>query len=281
MQTDDGLLISSRRAPKACMVTWNTRSLRRRSLATFIRPIRWNRQRTSFWFWSEACPSPDFQASGYVNKVVPLVAGTNDFELAIELEPAADIAGTVLRPDGNPASGAKVFFRGEHFRFRVGEDCFVSTPEYPFAVTTRAGVDGAFRIPKIDGIERLEVVHPEGWANVDLSDLAAIVRLQPWGRVSGVVRSGQNILPGVEVRATERGEKPEQMLFDYITKTDSDGNFEFSKVPGGRAAIFVPLENSPTMISGVREIQVKPGETASVPLSVETRLDAEGKKRPT
>jgi hypothetical protein len=219
----------------------------------------------------------DFQASGYVNKVVPLVAGTNDVELAIELEPAADIAGTVLRPDGNPASGAKVFFRGEHFRFRVGEDCFVSTPEYPFAVTTRAGVDGAFRIPKIDGIERVEVVHPEGWANVALSDLAAIVRLQPWGRVSGVVRSGQNILPGVEVRATERGEKPEQMLFDYITKTDSDGNFEFSKVPGGRAAIFVPLENSPTMISGVREIQVKPGETASVPLSVETRLDAEGK----
>ena len=79
------------------------------------------------------------------------------------------------------------------------------------------------------------------------------------------------------MRATERGGNPEQMLVDYITKTDSDGNFEFSKVPGGHAAIFVPLENSPTMISRVREIQVKPGETASVPLSVETRLDAEGK----
>jgi hypothetical protein len=61
------------------------------------------------------------------------------------------------------------------------------------------------------------------------------------------------------------------MLFDYITKTDSDGNFEFSKVPGGSTAIFVPLENSQTMISGMREIQVKPGETVSVPLSVETR----------
>jgi len=218
------------------------------------------------------CTRLDFQAAGYVNKIVPLVAGTNDIELAIELEPATDIAGTVLRPDGNPASDAKVFFRGEHFRFRVGEDCFVSMPEYPFAVGTRASVDGAFRIPKIDGIERLEVVHPEGWANVALSDLAAIVRLQPWGRVSGVVRSGQNILAGVEVRATESEEKPEQMLFEYRTRTDSDGNFEFSKVAGGRASIFVPpLENSPTTNSGVREIQVKPGETVSAPLSVETQ----------
>jgi RNA polymerase sigma factor (sigma-70 family) len=218
----------------------------------------------------------EFLASGYVNKIVSLVAQTNDYELAIELEPATDIAGTVLGPDGNPASGATIFFRGEHFRFRVGEDCFVSTSEYPFAVKTRAGVDGVFRIPKIDGIERLEVVHPEGWANVALPDVPATIRLQPWGRVSGVVRSGDNVLPGIEVRSTQVGEKSEQMLFEYQTKTDSDGNFEFPTVPGGRASIFA-LENSQTTSSGVREIHVKPGETVSVPLSVETRLDAEGK----
>ena len=41
----------------------------------------------------------DFQAPGYVNKVVLLASGTNDIDLAIELEPATDIAGTVLRPD--------------------------------------------------------------------------------------------------------------------------------------------------------------------------------------
>jgi RNA polymerase sigma factor (sigma-70 family) len=217
----------------------------------------------------------DFHAPGYVNKVVWLTAETNDYELAIELEPATDIAGTVLRPDGSAASSATVFFRGEHFRFRVGEDCFVSTSEYPFAVRTRANADGAFRIPKIDGIDRLEVVHPEGWANVALSDLTATIQLQPWGRVSGVVRSGDNIVAGIEVRATQVGENPEQMLFEYQTKTDSDGNFEFSQLPGGRAAIFVPLENTRTMISGVREIQVKAGENVSVPLSVEAREETE------
>src|SRR6266704_1567425 len=83
----------------------------------------------------------DFQAPGYVNKVVLLPSGTNDINLASELEPATDIAGTVPRPDGHPAAGGKVFSRGEDFRFRVGQDCFVSRGEYPFAVETRTGVD--------------------------------------------------------------------------------------------------------------------------------------------
>jgi RNA polymerase sigma factor (sigma-70 family) len=214
----------------------------------------------------------DFQAPGYVNKVVLLVVGTNDIDLAIELEPATDIAGTVLRPDGNPAAGAKVFFRGEHFRFRVGEDCFVSMPAqgYPFAVETRAGVDGAFRISKIDGIERLEVVHPGGWASVPLDGVSsAVIRLQPWGRINGVVRSGQSVLPGVEVRAAEARNIPEQMFFEFTVKTDAEGRFAFSQLPGGRALVFVPPpQDGPGTNSSAQEIQVEPGQTASLTLSV-------------
>jgi RNA polymerase sigma factor (sigma-70 family) len=214
----------------------------------------------------------DFQAPGYVNKVVLLDSGTNDIDLTIELVPATDIAGTVLRPDGNPAVGAKVFFRGEHFRFRVGEDCFVSMPTqgYPFAVETRAGADGAFRIPKIDGIERLEVVHPEGWASVPLDGVAtAGIRLQPWGRLNGVVRSGQGVLPGVEVRATEARNTPEQMLFEFTVKTDAEGRFEFAQLPGGRALVFVPPpQDAPGTNSAAQEIQVEPRHTANLTLSV-------------
>jgi hypothetical protein len=70
------------------------------------------------------------------------------------------------------------------------------------------------------------------------------------------------------VRATRVGEMPEQMLFEYQTKTDSNGNFEFSKVPGGRAVVFVTPENIKPLISGMREVQVKSGESVSVSLSV-------------
>jgi RNA polymerase sigma factor (sigma-70 family) len=217
----------------------------------------------------------DFQAPDHVNRVVSLAAETHDIELAIELEPATDIAGTVLQPDGKLAAGAKVFFRGERFRFRVGEDCFVSMParEYPFPVETETGADGAFRIPKIDAIERLEVVHPAGWANVPLDGRStAIVQLQAWGRIAGVVRSNQGLMAGVEVRATEGRTEPQQMLFQFIAKTDGDGRFEFSQVPGGRARVFVRAgldwEGGPR---AEEEVQVGSGEAESVTLTMQGR----------
>lgn len=212
----------------------------------------------------------DFQAPGYVNKVVRLNSGTHDIPLDIELEPAADIIGTVLRPDGSPAADARVFFRGEHFRFRVGEHGSVSMParEYPFAVETRARADGTFRIAKIDAVQRLEVVHPEGWANVGIeAPSTAVIQLQPWGRVSGVVRSGQDVLPGVEVRTTQSGTGPEQMLFDYTAKTDSEGRFEFSSLPGGRARVFVPPPaDGQGTNRAVQDISVDPRQHVSVTL---------------
>lgn len=214
----------------------------------------------------------DFHATGYVNKVVPLIAGTNDIDLAIELEPATDIAGTVLRPDGTPAEGARVFFRGEHFRGRVGEDCFVSMVEYPFAVKTRAGADGTFRIPKIDGVERLEVVHPDGWANVALAGLSTeIIRLRPWGRINGVVRSDQGVLPGVEVGTTEAGGDQEQMLFEFTTKTDAEGRYEFSKVPAGRALVFILPEDGQATNNAKQDVQVQPGQMVNLTLSVQAQ----------
>lgn len=211
----------------------------------------------------------DFHATGYVNKVVPLVAGTNDIDLAVELEPATDIAGTVLRPDGAPAEGARVFFRGEHFRGRVGEDCFVSMGEYPFAVRTSADADGTFRISKIDGVDRLEVVHPDGWANVALPGLSSeIIRLRPWGRISGVVRSEESVQAGVEVRTTEAGDEQEQMLFDFTTRTDAEGRYEFPKVPGGHALVFV---DGQATNHAKQNVQVEPGRIVDVPLSVQAQ----------
>jgi hypothetical protein len=131
-------------------------------------------------------------------------------------------------------------------------------------------VDGAFRVPKIDGIERLEVVHPEGWASVPLDGSAtAGIRLQPWGRINGVVRSGQGALAGVEVRATEARIEPGQMAFEFTVKTDAEGRFEFSQVPAGRALVFVPPpRDGPATNSVAQEIQVEPRQTAIVTLSV-------------
>ena len=74
------------------------------------------------------------------------------------------------------------------------------------------------------------------------------------------------------MRATEFGDKPDQMVFEYVTKTDSEGRFEFSKVPGGSAQIFVPaLQNRQATNNAVQDIQVEAGQTVSVSLSVVTQ----------
>ncbi|MGO9201471.1 MAG: sigma-70 family RNA polymerase sigma factor [Limisphaerales bacterium] len=216
----------------------------------------------------------DFQAPGYVNKVVRLNSGTNDIPLDIALEPATDIIGTVLCPDGGPAAGARVLFRNEHIRFRLGDGLYVSGPaSWPFAIETHTGADGAFRIAKADEIQRLEVVHPQGWANVPIDYAStAVIQLQPWGRVSGVARSGQDVLAGVEVRATQSGTEPEQMLFEYAVRTDTEGRFEFSSLPGGRARVFVPppAEGQGTN-RAVQDISVDPRRPITVTLLLQAQ----------
>jgi hypothetical protein len=167
-----------------------------------------------------------------------------------------------------------VVFRSEHIRFRLGDGLFVSGPaSWPFAIETHTGADGAFRIAKADEIQRLEVVHPQGWANVPIDYAStAVIQLQPWGRVSGVVRSGQDVVPGVEVRATESGTGPEPMLFDYSAKTDSEGRFEFSSLPGGRARVFVPppADGQGTNLA-VQDISVDPRQPITVTLSLQAQ----------
>jgi RNA polymerase sigma factor (sigma-70 family) len=211
----------------------------------------------------------DFQANGYVNKVVLLASATNDIELTVGLEPAVDIAGIVLCPDGTPAEGAKVSFRMEHFHSTFWNDCFVAklSQDYPFAVETRAGAKGVFRIPKIDGVERLDVVHPEGWASVPLNNSSmGVIQLKPWGRIQGVLESAQAVMPDIEVRASQAQTNREQIWFELAAKTGTDGRFEFRQVPGGRALLSVNSKRGNIGIDP-QEIQVEPGQAATLTLT--------------
>ena len=62
------------------------------------------------------------------------------------------------------------------------------------------------------------------------------------------------------------------MLFEFTVKTDSEGRFEFSKLPVGRALVFVPPpEDGQPTNRAAQDIQVKPHQTANVTLSVQAQ----------
>jgi RNA polymerase sigma factor (sigma-70 family) len=207
----------------------------------------------------------DFRAPGYVNKVVLLPAGTSDINLDVALKPAVDIAGRVFCPDGSPAAKATVFFHGEHFRFNVMNDFCVATGQYPFPVETNTGADGTFRLPMIDQIDRLEVAHSAGWASVPLDAAStAVIHLQPWGSITGVVRSSSGVRPGFEVRAREAHGDTEQMPFRLSATSDANGQFNLPAVPGGWAL----LSTSQAQNAPEQQVQVEAGRTANVTLSV-------------
>jgi hypothetical protein len=173
-----------------------------------------------------------------------------------------------LLPSGQPAVGAEVTFRGQRLGVSMTKpgEFFESTYTQPGKAKTKTGEDGRFRIRFVDGVERLAVAHPVGWANeklIPLTDHA--VWLNPWGRIEGVVRVGGRVWPGIEVQTTAGSSAPEQLLFEFRTKADAEGRFEFPRVPGGLTQLALLHQGERIGIfSHPHVVTVKPGQTTTV-----------------
>ena len=70
------------------------------------------------------------------------------------------------------------------------------------------------------------------------------------------------------MRATEARNAAEQILFELTVKTDEDGRFEFSQLPGARALVFVPPPQGGQGTNRLEQVvHVEPGETTNLTLS--------------
>lgn len=213
------------------------------------------------------------KAEGYVaaNLEIPGPLTNNcrfDFRLARE-EPAS---GTVLTPDGMPASGAVVAASSGQANVSMSLPGRIQA----YGAHTTSDAQGYFVFPSMAEVKKIIITHTNGYAELTYSQLSfpCIITLQPWGRVEGVLRSGGQPGGGEKVILCNRpGPLPwsADLLLNLRATADSQGRFVIEKVPPGawqisRMLISGGVGNETFQLTQRTPIEVTAGHTTHVTL---------------
>lgn len=173
-----------------------------------------------------------------------LLAKNGDPILAFELHKDSGFNAEVLLPDGTPAANANVFLYQR--RDVVGID---ATGEIHLQLETapahtQTDARGHFSFASVLDPRGFLVIHDGGYADVPLSAFNGKITLQSWGRVQGRLLVGGHPGAGQSVCLADlifpsygNGRVEPPLHLWRVTKTDSDGNFAFDKVPPGERLV--------------------------------------------
>jgi RNA polymerase sigma factor (sigma-70 family) len=225
------------------------------------------------------------RAEGYEPAESRSVPATNgDCTLVFRLRRSNGWSGVVLLPDGQPAAKAEVALSSHLGGPILGRRQLLFRDQCVFRLT---GEDGRFHFDSLDAVSpqrgvlpaqrqyghdiaRLIVaVHPQGYAEraPEKLDQLPVLRLQPWGRIEGLLRSSRGPVAQREICISKRSCLPwvNSVLLSpmvFMTTTDGDGRFVFEDVPPGEHALgcHFPGGSGETRLT----VQVKAGETSRV-----------------
>jgi hypothetical protein len=159
--------------------------------------------------------------------------------LLLLVQIAASQATTILLPDGTSAAGAKAASLAvEYFAHVTGIE--FARPTKPVLVAD----DGTLEVTsKTSG--RWIILHPDGWADAELSPNTSELRLTPWQEIRGTIETSLSSDAVVSYYRTERpirqGERGS--VFGTSTATvGSDGTFTMAHVPTGHGSVGIRRE---------------------------------------
>jgi len=169
---------------------------------------------------------------------------TNDCEVGLRLKPFPSVTGDVQLPDGQSADGAIVVLCAKASNASIGngiESSYMSSPgqldlQFSQAAHVETDADGRFKLSPSNSEGTLVVVHKLGFFSekLDRPNEFQRIRLQPYGRVSGVLRVLNE--PGggrVVVLANPQADENPFLRLRLTAQTDGEGRFSFEGVPPG------------------------------------------------
>jgi RNA polymerase sigma factor (sigma-70 family) len=228
----------------------------------------------------EQVPYLRIEADGYETVEAEIrstnwVEGIRDFQLK-PTSVANSIRGTVLLPNGSPAAGVEVALCMANVGVMLDGIAFEPRP---FGNTRglqgsdyrrKTDAQGEFAFDPKPGAHTLVAVGSAGLGQVRCFDFSQPleVRLQPWGRIEGNVRTRDGLWADRKVAWHRTGNLTSwKTLFyesgGFSARSDATGKFTLEHVPpgDGRVATDDGPETAPILSSW---IEVKPGQTVQV-----------------
>ncbi len=220
------------------------------------------------------------QAPGYLPiasepRTVKGDAHTLDFSLKRGTGPK----GTVLLPNGVPASGAEVLMVGFKGSVYMNQPRQVRK-EFSEPLYRIADAEGNFEFPAKLDIHSFVAVHPDGYASVSAQAFhhTPVISLREYSQVMGTLYVHGKPAAGetVSIRNMNYPYYTDGRSFGNLslwleTKTDTDGQFTFESVPSGERLVAHKLgfrdgKLGPIPFTSSQYINLNPGETAHVQL---------------
>lgn len=191
----------------------------------------------------------------------------------ITLKSGPGPTGTLLLPNGKPAADAEVALLVTGKYTALGKGSLKAYEARQEGLVIRAGSDGHFTLPNVEGATGLLAVHDDGFGFVPLEKLTRSpqVQLEAWGRIEGVLHVGQRLGTN-EVVVLESGNNfadATQLMLDvqdFQARTDEQGRFIMTFVPPGerRIARLIPVGAGRQQHSAATTVVVNPGTVTKV-----------------
>lgn len=206
-----------------------------------------------------------------------------DVTFNFELEPAEDIAATILTADGAPASRAEIALGEAGSQINVSQGAIDDGSTY--AIRLQADEEGRFQLPARDEPFQVVITHPAGFAYLISEDgkIPDQVTLTAWARVEGTFRVGPDPAPNVVLWLNldgihSYGDDVPNIFTHHRATTGADGRFAFERAFPGRGwvgrSIQLTVDDGATEVTSSRmtPVELEPGEAE--------RLDLGGTGRP-